>query len=111
MRDNTIVYIAKALAHQTEFFAAIDQIAGTLAPQVLSVTTVLGTDWNGESAVFFDVILADDAAPRAQMAAFTKRVSRAIVQHVRPLEDWGVLPYFNFLTQSGQERIKEATWA
>jgi hypothetical protein len=105
------VYIAKTVAHQAEFFAAIDQIAGTLAPHVLSITPTLGTDWNGESAVFFDVILADDAAPRLQMVAFTNHVSRAILQRLRPLEDWGVLPYFNFLTQSEQRRIKEATWA
>jgi hypothetical protein len=48
-----------------------------LPPQVLSVTPTLGTDWDGESAVFFEVILADKSVPRPQLLAFTKQISRA----------------------------------
>ena len=103
------MYIAKAFAQQGQFFAAIAQVA--LPPQVVSVTPVLGTDWNGESAVFLQVILADNSVPRSQLLAFTKQVSQAIIQQVRPLEEWGVLPYFNFLTQTEQARIKQPTWA
>ncbi len=103
------MYIAKAFANQAQFFAAIAQVA--LPPQVVNVAPVLGTDWNGESAVFLQVILADNAIPRPQLLSFTKQVSQAIVQQVRPLEEWGVLPYFNFLTQSEQARIKEPSWA
>jgi hypothetical protein len=99
------VDIARAFAHQAQFFGAIARVA--LPPQVLSVTPTLGTDWNGESAVFFDVILADNSVPRPQLLAFTKQLSRAIVQEIRPLEEWGVLPYFNFLTESEQARMKE----
>jgi hypothetical protein len=105
LRDNEGVRIAKAFVHQAQFFAAVAQVA--LPPQVLSVTPTLGTDWNGESAVFFDVILTDNSVPRDQLLAFTKQISRAIVQAVRPLEEWEVLPYFNFLTESEQARMKE----
>ena len=103
------MYIARAFAHQAEFFAAIARVA--LPPQVIDVTPVLGTDWDGEPAVFLRVILADNAVPRPQLLAFTKQISQAIVQQVRPLEEWGVLPYFNFLTQTEQSRIKEPSWA
>ena len=108
-RYNGGVHIARAFAHQAQFFAAIAQVA--LPPQVLSVTPTLGTDWNGESAVFFQVILADNSVPRPQLLAFTKQISQAIIQQIRPLEEWGVLPYFNFLTQSEQARMKEPAWA
>lgn len=103
------MYIARAFAHQAEFFGAIGQVA--LPAQVVSVTPTLGTDWNGESAVFFQVILGDNAVPRPQLLNFTKQISQAIVQQVRPLEEWGVLPYFNFLTQTEQSRIKQPAWA
>jgi len=78
---------------------------------VVSVTPTLGTDWDGESAVYFQVILADNSIPRPQLLAFTKQISHAIIQQIRPLEEWGVLPYFDFLTQSEQARMKEPTWA
>ena len=82
-----------------------------LPPGVHSVSPSLGTDWNGESAVFFQVILADDSVPRSQLLEFTKKISQAIVQQVRPLEEWGVLPYFDFLTRAEHARMKEPAWA
>jgi hypothetical protein len=107
-RDNTIVYIAKAFAQQAQFFAVIAQAASTLP--IVSVTPSLGTDWNGESAVFFQVVLAD-GTPRSQLLDLTKQISQTIIKQVQPLEEWGVLPYFDFRTQSEQARIKEPTLA
>lgn len=86
--------IARAFAHQVQFLGAVAQVA--LPPGVLSVTPTLGTDWNGESAVFFDVILTDNSVPRPQLLAFTKQISRAIVQEIRPLEEWGRSSLFQF---------------
>jgi hypothetical protein len=96
-------------AHQAEFVEVVAQVA--LPAHVLSVTPTLGTDWNGESAVFFQVVLEDNSVPRRELLAFTKEISHAIIQQIRPLEEWGVLPYFNFLTQSEHARMKEPTWA
>ena len=109
-RDNGIVYIARAFTQQAQFFAAVAQAASVLPPPIVSVTPSLGADWNGESAVFFQIVLAD-GTPRGQLLNLTKQISQAIVQQVQPLEEWGVLPYFNFRTQSEQARIKEPTWA
>ena len=101
--------IARAFAHQVQFFGAIAEVA--LPPQVLSVTPALGADWDGEPAVFFRVILADNSVPRPQLLAFTKQISQAIVRTIRPLEEWGVLPYFDFVTQSENARMQEPSWA
>jgi len=65
----------------------------------------LGNDWSGEPAVFFMIILADAASRRDQLLKVTNRVSTLIVQQVQPLEQWGVLPYFDFRSQSEQARI------
>jgi hypothetical protein len=107
------VYIARALSHQDEFFAAIDAATNNLPPEVVDVRYALGTDWNGEPAVFFKVILKDDEIPRADLLAVTWKFSRDIVQQLSPLEEWGVLPHFRFLTQTEYERVKavEPTWA
>jgi hypothetical protein len=102
------VYIAKAFAQQAQFFAAVSQAASALPPHIVSVTPTLGTDWEGESAVFFQVVLAD-GTPRAQLLSLTNQISQTLVQQVQPLEEWGVLPYFDFRTQSEQARIEEPT--
>jgi len=103
------VYIAKAFANQAEFFAAVDHAASTLPPGI-SVTPALGTDWDGEPAVFFQIVLADNAGARAQLLALTKQISQGIVQQVQPLEEWGVLPYFDFKTQTDKAKMKEPAW-
>jgi hypothetical protein len=41
----------------------------------------------------------------------TNKASTAIVQQVEPLEQWGVLPYFNFRSQSEQAALQEEAWA
>ncbi len=101
MRDNGFVYLAKAFAHQPQFFAAVTRAAGALQPDAVAVTPTLGNDRNGESAVFFQVVLAD-GIPRAQLLPLARQISQSIVQQVQPLEEWGVLPYFDFLTKSEQ---------
>ncbi len=107
------MYIAKAFAHQSQFHAAVDQAASSLPPEVAEVIATLGTDWDGESAVFFNVILKDNAIARSELLAFTKQVSWTIIQQVSPLEEWGVLPYFRFLTQTEYARVRETepAWA
>jgi hypothetical protein len=107
--DNEVVYIARAFVEQAQFRSAIARVQ--LPPQVVSVTPVLGKDWGGEPSVFFKVIIADDAVPRSELLALTKSISHAIVHRIRPLEEWGVLPYFDFLTQSDAARIPEPSWA
>lgn len=82
-----------------------------MPPQVVEVVATLGDDWDGESPVFFDVILRDDAIPRSELLAFTNRISSTLRQELRPLEEWGVLPYFRFLMQSEHVQIEETVQA
>ena len=71
----------------------------------------LGDDWSGETAVFFMVILADSATRRDQLLDVTNRVSQTLVDQVQPLEEWSVLPYFNFRSKSEQTKINQPTVA
>jgi hypothetical protein len=103
------VYIARAIAQQSEFFGAVSRIM--LPPQVVSLTPMLGTDGNGNDAVFFRVVLADNSVPRNQLLAFTRQISASIIAQLNPNEEWGVWPYFDFITQSEEARNKQPIWA
>jgi len=106
-RDNGFVYLPLAVAQQPLFQAAVARAAQQLAPDVLDVIPTLGDDWRGEPAVFFMVILADAASRRDRLLRVTNHASTFIVQQVQPFEQWGVLPYFNFRSQSEQVRINQ----
>jgi len=101
------VYVPKAFAQQAQFEAAVEQAAKRLAPNVVNIIPTLDNDWSGEPAVFFMVILADAASRRDQLLAISNQVSEHIVQKVQPLEQWGVLPYFNFRSQSEQTKLDQ----
>jgi hypothetical protein len=103
------MYIARAFAQQAQFFAAVSRLS--MPAQVVTLTPTLGTDWIGNEAVFFQVVLADNAVPRNQLLAFTKQISHSIITQLNPNEEWGVWPYFDFITQSELARVKQPTWA
>lgn len=98
-------------AQQARFDAAVAGVARSLAPQVVNIFSTLGYDWSGEPAVFFMVILADSASRRDQLLNITNRISQAIEQQVQPLEEWGVLPYYNFRSQSEQATLNHPALA
>jgi hypothetical protein len=100
-----------AFAQQAQFQSAVNLAAQQLRPHVMDVILTLGNDWSGEPAVFFMVILSNAASQRAQLLRVTNQVSNAIVQMVQPLEQWGVLPYFNFRSEAEQAQINQQSLA
>jgi hypothetical protein len=105
------VYVPTAFAEQPRFEAAVKRAAQRLPGEVVSVIPTLGNDWSGEPAVFFMVVLQDAASRRDRLLNISNQVSQAIVEQVQPLEQWGVLPYFNFRSQSEQARLDQPTLA
>ena len=110
-RDNKVVYVPTAFAQEARFQATVTRVAQRLAPHVVSIIPTLGNDWSGEPAVFFMVILSDAASRRDQLLKISNQVSEAIVRDVQPLEQWGVLPYFNFRSQSEQAKLDQPALA
>jgi hypothetical protein len=101
------MYVPRAHAQQAQLMAAIARAARTLGPDVVDVIPALGNDWTGEPAVFFTVVLSDAAASkRDQLLNVAHRVSSFIVQHVEPLEKWGVLPYFTYRSHAEQAKLE-----
>jgi hypothetical protein len=105
------VYVPPAFAQQAQFRSAVNRVAQQLRPHVIDLTFTLGNDWSGEPAVFFMVILSNAASQRDQLLRITSQVSNAIVQLVQPLEQWGVLPYFNFRSEAEQAKINQQSLA
>jgi hypothetical protein len=97
--------VPTAFARPGQFQTAVNRAVQQLRPNVVDVTFTLGNDWSGESAVFFIVILSNASTRREQLLRITNQVSNAIVQMVKPLEQWGVLPYFNFRSEAEQAKI------
>jgi len=100
------VIIPKGLAQHRQFAAAVAQVTEQLRPNVVRIEHAFGNDSTGEPSVFFMVILSDAASRRDQLLTTANEVSTAVMQQVEPLEEWGVLPYFSFRSQSEQAKLE-----
>lgn len=105
------MYIPRGVAQRGALDAAIRDIVGTLGPDVIHVRYTLGQDWTGDDAIFFRVLLSDRASKRDRLLQVTNRVRDRIVQTLEPVEQWGLLPYFEFRSQFGQAALQEEAWA
>jgi len=101
------MHLPRAYIYESRFLAAVDRVAKSLAPDVVRIITEFGPDWTGQDAVFLMTILTDEAARHERILAASNRVEEAIYQQVRPLERWGVFPYFNFRGQSAQAAMEQ----
>jgi hypothetical protein len=105
------VIIPRAFSQKSQFAAAVAEVERQLHPQVVHIRHTLRNDWSGEPAVFFRILLSDEASKRDHLLEVTDRITFSIDQQIEPLEQWGVLPYYNFRSQSEQEALKEEAWA
>jgi hypothetical protein len=102
--------IGKVFIHREELDQAIHNIRPTLGPDVVDLTYTLGEDWSGDPAIFFRVVLSDEASRRDRLYKATSEIQSAIVQSIEPLEQWGVLPYFSYRSQAEQAVLLEKPW-
>lgn len=110
--DNEIVIRPRAYVQQSQFASAVAEVERTLGPQVVRILHSFRDDATGDPAVFFMILLPDDAAHlRDQLWNLTHRISTEIDRLIEPLDQWGVIPYFSFRTASEHAQLKEPAWA
>ena len=105
------MYIPKGVAQQEQLAEAIASVERMLGPDVVRIKHALGTAWSGEDAIFFKVVLSDSASNPSRLHAVTSRVREIVRQQVDPLNNWGLVPYFTFRSQSEQAMLQEPAWA
>jgi hypothetical protein len=103
------MYLPSAVTKQSEIQAAINAVERSLVPDVAHIRYEIGEDWSGQWAIFFRVVLSDDAAKRRLRDVATKVVWGLARQLDFP--SMGVFPYHNFRSVSEQEALQEPAWA
>jgi hypothetical protein len=69
----------------------------------------IGRDWSGDWAIFFRVLLADEASRGNNLRTVTKQIVRMMSERL-DFEGMGVIPYFNFRSQSEQAEMRDPAW-
>jgi hypothetical protein len=96
--------------NQAQLGDLVAEVAGRLGPAVAHVAYRLGPDSTGEPSLFFRILLADPYIREETIADLTGRISKALFDAIRPVENWGLRPYFNFRSKSEQDRQPDPDW-
>lgn len=97
-----------AITKQPQINAAVAAVVKELSPSVKHMRYDIAQDWSGQWAIFFRVLLSDDAAQQRLKDVATRVVWRT--SEWLDLPNLGLFPYFEFRSESEQARLHEASW-
>ena len=99
-------YMPRGVAQPAELIKQLNALA-PLPSGVVNLRYTLEDDWSGDPAIFFWITLSDEAARPAILSETTRRIKNFVTQELDPAGQWGLIPYFNFRSQSEQAQLKE----
>jgi hypothetical protein len=98
--------------HQAQIADIVERAKAKLDKnEVRRVLYSIGVDSSGEMSIFFRILLTDEASQEERLGDVTTRVSTILFDELHPYENWGILPYFSFRSESEQRRHYDAAWA
>jgi len=103
------MYLPSAINKQPEIDAAVTAVERLLAPDVVHIRYDIGRDWGGDWAIFFRVLLSDEASKLRLRDVATQVVWRLADR--LDFQALGVSPYHNFRSASEQAVLREEAWA
>jgi hypothetical protein len=104
------VHSPTGLIHQRELDTQIERAKARLGPEVAHVAYRIGEDSTGAASIFFRITLRDPATAEDVITEVTGRVASILFDQIRPLDNWGLRPYFNFRSESTQQRRPDPDW-
>ena len=104
------MFFPHAITKQPQINAAIAEVVNEIAPSVVHIRCEIGEDWSGDPAIFFRVLLSDDASKAKNLNDVTSRVEQRMAEKV-DFSAIGLFAYFNFRSQSEQAKMREPAWA
>ena len=97
---------------QAELDAEVHRAISQLGADVVRVRYGIGQDSGGDAALYFRIVLADRVVrPREMLRDTTQRISSALMDDLYPYSRWGLIPYFNFRSESEQATRHEPEWS
>jgi hypothetical protein len=104
------MYLPTAVRKQPQIDAAVSEVVNLLAPDVLHIRYDIDQDWSGDWAVFFRVLLSDQASDERNIGDVARRVRDRMDERLNRSE-LDMFTYFNFRSQSEQAKRRDPAWA
>jgi hypothetical protein len=96
------------IVQKPQINAVIDIVIRQLSPDVKRIFFEVGPDWSGDEAVFFRILISDDAA-EFRLRETTQKAVGMLESFLNP-ETMGLRVYHNVRSVSEQEALREKSW-
>ena len=104
------MYLPIAVKAQPQITAAIAHVMKEMTPAVQRINYEVAQDWAGDWAIFFNVLLSDEASERDRLREVAPRILR-LISHDLDIPSHGMLPHIHFRSQSEQAELNDPAWA
>lgn len=106
------MYVPTGFVNQAELAQGVAEAIRSLSPQeVVRVAYTIGHDSTEDPSIFFRIVLTDAASREESLADVTGRVASSLFNSIRPVENWGLTPYFSFRSFSEQRMRNDPEWS
>jgi hypothetical protein len=99
-----------AVLRESDIDKAVQEAVKELTPDVQWIRHEIALDWSGDRAIYFRVMLSNDASREARLAKVTKRVESFLSKKLN-LDESDLLSYFRYRSRSEQAVLKEPAWS
>jgi hypothetical protein len=95
-----------------DFAQRVEEVAKRFPGEVVRIRHSFSRDWDGDPAIYFRIVVTDDARRRAPLAELTGKIKRTLIDDLALFaSEYSVyIPYFNFRTKSEQDQVKSPEW-
>lgn len=104
------MFVPTELRKDVQINAAVRTVLKELYPSVKHIRYSIGKDWSDEWAIFFRVMLSDEAMDSRRWSDVTERLMDRMMQEL-DLPNLGLWPYFDFRMEAEQAELRDPEWA
>ena len=97
------------LVNQAQLAEQVERVKNKMGRDVAWIRHSIGEDTGGDPAIYFRIVLKDAACRKETLADVAEDISTLLIDEIRPY-DWGLIPYFNFRSESEMTKLSEPEW-
>jgi hypothetical protein len=104
-----MIFTAAGLVNEAAIESAVRKVEKEFSPDVVRIIHSFGEDVVEAPAVFFRILVRDEAAPIARLKELAQRISLSLRNEARTDEN-DLHAYFNFRSVSEQQELRDPSW-
>jgi hypothetical protein len=87
------MYLPKGIVQREQLAAEIAKVEPMLGEDVVRLRYTIGESWSGQPAIFFRIILTDQASKRERLHQVASRIEALIEEQIDPHNCWYLLSF------------------